>query len=75
MTEEHRICAKQISDKAVRGIYKSVIYCIVFALICGIAFFFLYPYYQEYAYKKDCLQNGHQKEWCEKTWQELLELD
>lgn len=75
MTEERQICAKQILDKAVRGIYKSVIYCTVFALICGIGFFFLYPHYQEYAYKKDCLQTGHQKEWCEKTWQELLELD
>ena len=71
MTEERQICVKQISDKAVRGI----LYCIIFALICGIAFFFLYPYYQEYTYKKDCLQNGHRKEWCEKTWQELLELD
>ena len=75
MTEERRICVNRTSDKAVRGIYKSVLYCIVFALICGIVFFFLYPYYQEYAYKKDCLQNGHQEEWCEKTWQELLELD
>ena len=75
MTEERRIYAKQISDKVVSGIYKSVLYCIVFVLICVVAFFFLYPYYQEYAYKNDCLQNGHQKEWCEKTWQELSELD
>ena len=75
MTEEHRICVKQILGKAVRGIYKSALYCILFALIYGVAFFFLYPYYQEYAYKKDCLQNGHQEEWCTKTWQELSELD
>ena len=75
MTEEHRICAKQISDKVVSGIYKSTLCCVVFALICSIAFFFLYQYYQKYVYKKDCLQNGHQKEWCENTWQELLELD
>lgn len=75
MTEEHQICVKQILDKAVSGIYKIALYCIVFVLIYVIAFFFLYPHYQEYAYKKDCLQNGQQKEWCEKTWQELLELD
>ena len=56
MTEESRICVKRISDKAVRCIYKSVLYCIVFALICGIAFFFIYPHYQEYTYKKDCLK-------------------
>ena len=75
MTEERRICVKQILDKVVSVTYKSALYCIVFALICGIAFFFLYPHYQEYVYKKDCLQNGHQKEWCEKNWLELLELD
>lgn len=73
MTEERRIYVKQILDKVVSVTYKSALYCIVFALICGIAFSLLYPYYQEYVYKKDCLQNG--KEWCEKTWQELLELD
>ena len=39
MTEERRICVKQILDKAVSVTYKSALYCIVFALICGIAFF------------------------------------
>lgn len=75
MTEEHQICVKPILDKIIGVIYKSIGYFIVIVLILGISFFFLYPHYQEYAYKKDCLQNGHQKEWCEKTWQELLELD
>jgi len=75
MTEERQICVKRILDKVVSIIYKSVLYCIVFVLICGIGLFFIYPHYQEYAYKKDCLQSGHPKEWCEKTWQELLELN
>lgn len=75
MIEERRICVKQILDKIIGGIYKSICYVIVIVLILGISFFFLYPHYQEYVYKKDCLQNGRQKEWCEKTWQELLELD
>ena len=76
MTEERRICVKQILDKVVRGIYKSTLYCIVFALICGIAFFFLYPHYQEYAYKKRLLaKRSSKKNGAKKNWLELLELD
>ena len=44
-------------------------------LLLGISFFFLYPHYQKYTYMEDCKQNGHQKDWCEKTWLELLELE
>ena len=48
---------------------------IIIILILGISFFFLYPHYQKYTYMEDCKQNGHQKDWCEKTWLELLELE
>ena len=75
MIEERRIYVKQILDKKIGGIYKSICYFIVIVLILGISFFFLYPHYQEYVYMEDCQQNGHHKDWCEKTWLELLELD
>ena len=67
MTEERQICVKQILDKAVSVTYKSALYCIVFALICSIAFFFLYPYYQEYAYKKIACKTGIKKNGAKKT--------
>ena len=75
MTEERRICVKQILDKIIGGIYKSISFFIVIVLILGISFFFLYPHYQKYVYTKDCQQTRHSKDWCEKTWLELLELD
>ena len=75
MAEERRICAKQILDRVIEAIYKGMFYFIVIAVILCIGFFFLYPHYQKYAYMKNCLQTGYQKDWCEKTWVELLELD
>jgi len=75
MTEERRICVKQILDRIVSFIYKGVLYSIVIAMILGVGLFFLYPHYQKYAYTKDCQQIGHPKDWCEKTWLELSELD
>lgn len=75
MTEEQKICVKQILDKFVSFIYMSVLYLIVIALFLGIGFFFLFPYYEEYKYMHTCLQEGRQKAWCEQTWQELLELN
>ena len=75
MTEERRICVKQILDRIIGFIYKGVLYSIVITLILGIGFFLLYPHYQKYIYTKDCQQTGHPKDWCEKTGLELSELD
>lgn len=75
MTEKRRVCTKPILDKIVSGIYKFIGYFIIIILILGISFFSLYPHYQKYTYMEDCKQNGHQKDWCEKTWLELLELE
>lgn len=73
--EERRTCVKQILDRIISFIYKGVLYSIVVAIILGVGVFFLYPHYQKYTYTKDCQQTGRSKEWCEKTWFELSELD
>ena len=75
MAEEHRICARQILDRIIGFIYKGVLYSIVIGIILGVGLFFLYPHYQKHAYTKECQQIGHSKDWCEKTWLELSELD
>lgn len=75
MIEEHQICAKQILGRIIGFIYKGVLYSIVIGMILSVGLFFLYPHYQKYVYTKDCQQTGHSKDWCEKTWLELLELD
>ncbi|MBQ8677988.1 MAG: hypothetical protein IJ529_05930 [Alphaproteobacteria bacterium] len=75
MTEEHQICVKQILDRVTNFIYRGVLYSIAIAMILGIGLLFLYPHYQEYARPKECLQNGHQQDWCEKTGQKLSALD
>lgn len=75
MIKEHLIRVKQILDKIVSYMYMSVLYFIIFSLLCGILFLFLYPYYNEYIYKKNCQKSGHSKIWCEQTWLELEELD
>ena len=75
MIKEHLICVKQILDKIISYIYKSVLYCIVFSLLCGVIFLFLYPYYNEYIYKKNCQKSEYSKIWCEQTWLELEELN
>ena len=75
MTEEQKICAKQILDKIVSGVYKCTIYFVVFAIIFCVFFFFLYPYYLKYDYISECKANGRAENWCEKTWAELEELD
>ena len=71
MTEGRQICVKQISDKVVSLIYKSVSYVVILALLL----FFLYPYYQKYNYMKNCQQNGRSQSQCEQTWIELRALD
>ena len=75
MTEEQKICVKQILDKIVSGIYKCTIYFVIVAIIFCVVFFFLYPCYLKYDYISECTGNGHTQDWCEETWAELQEID
>lgn len=75
MTQERKELLKQILDRFVSFIYMSVLYLIVIAVFLGIGFFFLFPYYEEYKYMHTCLQEGHQKAWCEQAWLEWLKLN
>lgn len=75
MTKEHKICVRQISDKLLVGIYKSIGYAIILMLILIVSFFFIYPHYEKYSYMQECLKDNYSQKWCERTWQELLALD
>ena len=71
MTKERQICERPILDKIVSFIYRCVGYIVILAILV----FFLYPYYQEYDYMKNCQQDGRSKSQCEQTWKELRALD
>ena len=71
MTKERQICVRPILDKIVSFIYRCVGYIVILAILV----FFLYPYYQEYDYMKNCQQDGRSKSQCEQTWKELRALD
>lgn len=71
MTKERQICVRLILDKLVSLIYRCVGYIVILAILV----FFLYPYYQEYDYMKNCQQDGRSKSRCEQTWKELRALD
>lgn len=71
MSEEPQICVRQILDKVVSLIYKGIGYVAILAILL----FFLYPYYQEYDYMKNCQQNDRSRSQCEQSWAELRALD
>ena len=71
MTKERQICVRPILDKIVSFVYRCVGYIVILAILV----FFLYPYYQEYDYMKNCQQDGCSKSQCEQTWKELRALD
>lgn len=75
MIKEHLICVKQILDNLVTGIYKGMGYIVIFVIVFGLCFFFVYPYYFEYEYIENCLQKGYEKNLCEKNFQDFLEMN
>ena len=71
MSSEQKICAKKILDRLVSFLLTVIGICAILVIcIC-----FILPYSQEINYIQTCMEEGHDKNWCQQVWEELEELD
>ena len=71
MTGERKICVKKILG----NIEKVVLILLGISIIIAATFPIWLPYYMHYNFIKECMQENHSVDWCQKTWKELQKLD
>ena len=71
MSSGQKICVKKILDRVVSFFLAAIGVCAILA----ISIWFILPYYQEFNYIQTCIEEGHDKKWCQQVWKDLENLD